>query len=61
MANDKSSQKPRDKMWNLTRSPVSLCELPIAESQITAWASYPETSVVVDFFRPLLLRLTVWR
>jgi hypothetical protein len=36
-----------------------LCELPNAESEITASASYPETSTVVDFLRPLLLRLTV--
>jgi len=28
-------------------------------SEAEARASYPETSVVVDFFRPLLLRLTV--
>ncbi len=39
----------------------SKSELPDADSKNTARASYPETSVVVDFFRPLLLRLTVWR
>ena len=36
-------------------------ELPNAESKITASASYPLTSIVVDFLRPLLLCLTVWR
>jgi hypothetical protein len=30
-------------------------------SLITESASYPLTSIVVDFLRPLLLCLTVWR
>lgn len=37
------------------------CELLTLKSQIIRAASYPETSAVVDFLRPLLLRLTVWR
>ena len=36
-------------------------ELLALESKITRAASYPENSVVVDFLRPLVLRLTVWR
>ena len=39
---------------------MSYCELSDADIR-TARAPYPETSAVVDFLRPLLLRLTVWR
>ena len=45
----------------LSNSDQTHSELPNAELKITASASYPLTSAVVDFLRPLLLRLTVWR
>jgi hypothetical protein len=54
---DRLEKKIRQLLYlNLTNT---FSELPNVESEITTSASYPETSIVVDFFRPLLLCLTV--